>query len=237
MAGVRLRKHADYQRAYAAARKRQSASMSWFLAPQTCRCGSGAARLVRAWDSPPARCWEKRTIATASSAACAKLLRRHVDLLPVGFDLILHPRRVVLTIEFAKLEAEVVRILEQARTRQRARGLKSRARRLRPLNHDAHSACTSRRLSAAGFTGAALVGAGGCKFVPTCSEYAEGAIALMGRCAAARWRHGGCCAATRLRAGDSTPFRQQGASAFRSTRELNVRSLLKLKSSPPEPLP
>ena len=29
--GARLRKHADYQRAYAAGRKRQSASMSWFL--------------------------------------------------------------------------------------------------------------------------------------------------------------------------------------------------------------
>ena len=42
-------------------------------------------------------------------------LRRHVDLLPAGFDLILHPRRIVLTMEFAKLEAEVVRILEQAK--------------------------------------------------------------------------------------------------------------------------
>jgi ribonuclease P protein component len=30
----RLRKHADYQRVYAASRKRRSASMSWFLAPQ-----------------------------------------------------------------------------------------------------------------------------------------------------------------------------------------------------------
>ena len=42
-------------------------------------------------------------------------LRRHLDLLPAGIDLILHPRRVVLTMEFAKLEAEVVRILEQAK--------------------------------------------------------------------------------------------------------------------------
>jgi len=41
-------------------------------------------------------------------------LRRHVELLPAGFDLILHPRRFVLTLEFAKLEAEVVRILHQA---------------------------------------------------------------------------------------------------------------------------
>jgi ribonuclease P protein component len=41
-------------------------------------------------------------------------LRRHVDLLPAGFDLIFHPRRNVLTIEFAQLEREIVRILEQA---------------------------------------------------------------------------------------------------------------------------
>ena len=41
-------------------------------------------------------------------------LRRHVDLLPQGCDLIFHPRRIVLTLEFAKLEAEIVRILQQA---------------------------------------------------------------------------------------------------------------------------
>jgi ribonuclease P protein component len=35
-------------------------------------------------------------------------------LLPSGFDLILHPRRSVLTVEFSKLEAEIVRILGQA---------------------------------------------------------------------------------------------------------------------------
>jgi ribonuclease P protein component len=41
-------------------------------------------------------------------------LRRHVELLPSGCDLILHPRRTVLTMEFTKLEAEIVRILQQA---------------------------------------------------------------------------------------------------------------------------
>jgi ribonuclease P protein component len=45
-----------------------------------------------------------------------EVLRRHVDLLPDGCDLILHPRRAVLTIEFAKLETEIVRILQQAKT-------------------------------------------------------------------------------------------------------------------------
>jgi ribonuclease P protein component len=43
-----------------------------------------------------------------------ELMRRHVEMLPAGFDLILHPRRQVLTAEFTKLDDEIVRILGQA---------------------------------------------------------------------------------------------------------------------------
>jgi ribonuclease P protein component len=108
IAGVRLRKHADYQRAYSAGRKRQSTSMSWFLAPQSPdaagpRVGLTAGKVL-------GKAHERNRIKRRMREA----LRRHVDLLPRGFDLIFHPRRGVLTVEFAKLEAEVVRILEQA---------------------------------------------------------------------------------------------------------------------------
>jgi ribonuclease P protein component len=41
-------------------------------------------------------------------------LRRHLELLPTGCDLILHPHRSVLTMEFSKLDAEIMRILGQA---------------------------------------------------------------------------------------------------------------------------
>jgi ribonuclease P protein component len=112
--GARLRKHADYQRAYAASRKRQSASMSWFLAPQTSaypgatpppgpRVGLTAGKVL-------GKAHERNRIKRRMREA----LRRHVDLLPQGCDLILHPRRGVLTVEFTKLEAEVERILRQA---------------------------------------------------------------------------------------------------------------------------
>ena len=118
LTGVRLRRHADYQRAYAAARKRQSASMSWFLSPHALqqvqdkkaptvplpRVGLTAGKVL-------GKAHERNRI----KRRLRECLRRHVDLLPAGCDLILHPRRVVLTIEFAKLEAEVVRILQQAR--------------------------------------------------------------------------------------------------------------------------
>src|SRR5579863_371761 len=113
--GVRLRRHADYQSAYAAARKRQSASMSWFLAPRPAdreealpgrevpRVGFTAGKVL-------GKAHERNRIKRRMREA----VRRHVELLPAGCDLIFHPRRAVLTMEFAKLEAEIVRILTQA---------------------------------------------------------------------------------------------------------------------------
>ncbi len=114
LTGARLQKHADYQRAYAASRKRQSSSMSWFLAPQMPaydgamrpagpRVGLTAGKVM-------GKAHERNRIKRRMRDA----LRRHVELLPQGCDLILHPRRSVLTIQFAKLEAEIVRILQQA---------------------------------------------------------------------------------------------------------------------------
>jgi ribonuclease P protein component len=108
MSHLRLRKHADYKRAYAASRKLQSASMSWFLsasasAGPTARIGLTVGKVLgKAHD----RNRIKRRIREA--------LRRHTALFPAGCDLILHPRRIVLTMDFGKLEAEIVRILERA---------------------------------------------------------------------------------------------------------------------------
>jgi ribonuclease P protein component len=111
-----LRKHADYQRAYAASRKRQSASMSWFLAPQSPPAEGAplpsAPRVGLTAGKVMGKAHERNRLKRRMREA----LRLHIDLLPAGCDLILHPRRTVLTLEFAKLEAEVVRILQQART-------------------------------------------------------------------------------------------------------------------------
>ena len=117
LAQVRLRRHSDYQRAYAAGRKRQSSSMSWFLAPQP----SAVSGLSSAPATPRVGLTAGKILGKAHERNRIKrrlreVIRRHIDLLPTGCDLILHPRRSVLTIEFAKLETEVVRILDQART-------------------------------------------------------------------------------------------------------------------------
>jgi ribonuclease P protein component len=113
---ARLRKHADYQRAYSASRKRQSASMSWFLAPQSpAYAGAGLPAGPRVGLTVPkviGKAHERNRIKRRMREA----LRLHVDALPQGFDLILHPRRSVMTLDFVKLEAEIVRILQQARS-------------------------------------------------------------------------------------------------------------------------
>jgi ribonuclease P protein component len=110
MRHMRLRKHADYQRAYAAARKRQSASMSWFLAPRDTVEANEPARIGLTAGKVIGKAHERNRIKRRMREA----IRRHLDLVPEGFDLILHPRRTVLTMDFRKLETEVVRILEQA---------------------------------------------------------------------------------------------------------------------------
>jgi ribonuclease P protein component len=109
--GLRLRSHADFQSAYATARKRQSASMSWFLAPRDSAGELAGARVGLTAGKVLGKAHERNRIKRRMREA----LRRHVDLLPDGCDLILHPRRAVLTLEFAKLEAEIVRILTQGR--------------------------------------------------------------------------------------------------------------------------
>ena len=108
LADARLCKHADYQRAYAASRKKQSASMSWFLAPQT---PPAAARVGLTAGKVLGKAHERNRIKRRMREA----LRHHLDLLPAGADLILHPRRAVLSMDFTKLDAEIVRILTQAR--------------------------------------------------------------------------------------------------------------------------
>ena len=114
---VRLRKHADYQRAYAASRKHQSASFSWFMAARLeaeehlPRVGLTAGKVL-------GKAHERNRIKRRMREA----LRRHVELIPAGVDLIFHPRRSVLTIEFAKLEGEIVRILTQAGAEARRAG-------------------------------------------------------------------------------------------------------------------
>jgi len=115
LSGARLCKHADYQRAYAASRKRQSASMSWFLAPQQpAYAGAELPPLPRV-GLTAGKVMGKAHERNRLKRRMREALRLHVELLPRGCDLIFHPRHAVLTMDFTKLEAEIVRILQQAK--------------------------------------------------------------------------------------------------------------------------
>ncbi|MDE3162033.1 MAG: ribonuclease P protein component [Acidobacteriota bacterium] len=108
LSAFRLRHHADFQRAYQASRKRQSVSMSWFLALNEEE--DAAPRVGLTVGKVIGKSHERNRI----KRRMREVLRRHIDLLPLGCDLILHPRRAVLTVDFAQLDAELVRLLEQA---------------------------------------------------------------------------------------------------------------------------
>ena len=113
----RLCKHADYQRVYKSTRKQFSASMTWFAAlrptvPQNPkappvfgpRVGLTAGKVL-------GKAHERNRIKRRMRA----VVRQHLHELPSGLDLILHPRRFVMDMEFGKLDAEVLRIFRQAR--------------------------------------------------------------------------------------------------------------------------
>jgi ribonuclease P protein component len=103
----RLRKHADYQRVYRDGRKNFSASMSYFYAlraagspvPPGPRVGLTAGKVL-------GKAVERNRI----KRRMRDIVRRNRALVRADVDIVLHPRRSVLTIEFAKLESEVMRI-------------------------------------------------------------------------------------------------------------------------------
>ena len=107
VADHRLRKHADYQRVYREGRKNFSASMSYFFAlrpadspvPRGPRVGLTAGKVL-------GKAVERNRI----KRRMREIVRRRVTMIGRDVDIVLHPRRVVLTMEFAKLEGEVARI-------------------------------------------------------------------------------------------------------------------------------
>ena len=104
---ARLRKHADYQRVYRDSRRYSSASMSYFFRARSKdepagtqpRVGLTAGRVLG--DAV-----ERNRIRRRMREA----VRLHLNELPAHVDVVLHPRKTVLDIEFARLEREVARV-------------------------------------------------------------------------------------------------------------------------------
>jgi len=104
---ARLRKHADYQCVYRESRKHFSPSMTYFFRSRLYdhdvadgpRVGLTAGRVLgKAVD----RNRIKRRMREA--------VRANLGRLPFNADVVLHPRKSVIDMEFAKLQSEVARI-------------------------------------------------------------------------------------------------------------------------------
>lgn len=102
---TRLRKHADYQRAYKASRKQSSSSMTFFHASQP-QLGENRPRVGITAGRVLGNAVERNRIKRRMREA----IRANQSLLPAGIDVILHPRRSVLAMDYAELRREIGRI-------------------------------------------------------------------------------------------------------------------------------
>lgn len=104
---ARLRKHADYQRVYQASRRHASASMTYFFRQRPVDDPAGAqARVGLTTGRVLGNAVERNRIRRRMREA----VRLHLGVLPERVDVVLHPRRIVLTMDFALLEKEIARI-------------------------------------------------------------------------------------------------------------------------------
>jgi ribonuclease P protein component len=105
--GARLSKHADYQRVYEESRKYFSASMTYFFSPRSesfvsvrgPRVGLTAGRVL-------GKAVERNRIKRRMREA----VRKNLGCLHSDVDVVLHPRKNVLEMDFPRLEGEVKRV-------------------------------------------------------------------------------------------------------------------------------
>jgi ribonuclease P protein component len=105
---LRLRKHADYQRVYASSRKQFAKQMSFFysLRPAERRSDTEGPRIGLTVGKVMGKAVERNRI----KRRMRECIRRSAGLIHAPVDVILHPRRVVIELEFAKLEREVAQV-------------------------------------------------------------------------------------------------------------------------------
>jgi ribonuclease P protein component len=129
----RLRKHADYQRVYKASRKNFAKQMSYFFAlrPQLGPDGTtlrhaapDAARVGLTVGKVLGKAVDRNRIKRRLREA----VRHQLPLLASPVDVILHPRRSVLDLDFATIESEIAtvfRAVQRAAEKQSSGGPKT----------------------------------------------------------------------------------------------------------------
>lgn len=108
----RLRKHADYQRVYGSSRKQFAKQMSYFFSVRP-ESGKDGRRLRVADPLSPrvgltvGKVMGKAVDRNRIKRRMREVIRRNLGLLPALVDVVLHPRRSVIDLDFATLEREV----------------------------------------------------------------------------------------------------------------------------------
>lgn len=111
----RLRKHADYQRVYKASRKQFARQMSYFYALRP-QLGPDGTPLRDADATSPrvgltvGKVMGKAVDRNRIKRRMREAVRKNLALLAAPVDVILHPRRSVIDLEFAALDREVATV-------------------------------------------------------------------------------------------------------------------------------
>jgi len=108
----RLRKHADYQRVYKAGRKNFAKQMSYFLSLRTVDeiehdpDGATGSRIGLTVGKVMGKAVDRNRIKRRMREA----VRKNLATLTTPVDVVLHPRRSVIELEFAQLDREVATV-------------------------------------------------------------------------------------------------------------------------------
>jgi ribonuclease P protein component len=105
---LRLRKHADYQRVYNSSRKQFSKQMTFFYSVRSedRRSDTPGPRIGLTVGKVMGKAVDRNRI----KRRMRECIRRNAQIITAPVDVILHPRRTVIDLEFERLEREVAQI-------------------------------------------------------------------------------------------------------------------------------
>jgi ribonuclease P protein component len=110
LANHRLRKHADYQRVYKAGRKQFGRQIAYFFAARDPTLGADTLSEGPRIGLTVPKALGKAVTRNRIKRRMREAVRQALPLLSVPVDVVLHPRRSVLEVDFGTLEREVTAI-------------------------------------------------------------------------------------------------------------------------------